>query len=253
VSAVFAVSAPDTHVLIYGAGPGGAVDGASPQTVAAGADGATVTAVPDTGHHFIAWSDGVATAARRDTDIQGDVVVTAVFAPDTHRLHYSAGAGGTVSGAASQTVDFGGSGSAVTAVPGSGYHFVAWNDGVTVAARTDTNVRADLTVAAAFARNPLATKVTITSNRTSVTHKRPVVLSGTISSTQPKNTHVVVYAKKPGSSTWVKLATRSTTSTHRWSYTYSPATKGTWYFQVRFAGTAKYAASTSSSRKVTVK
>jgi photosystem II stability/assembly factor-like uncharacterized protein len=99
----------------------------------------------------------------------------------------------------------------------------------------------------------IATKVTITSNRTSVTHRHPVTFSGSISSTQPKNTHIYVYARRPGSSTWVKLSTRHTTSSHHWSYSYSPPTKGTWYFQARFSATSKYGASTSSSRKIAVK
>jgi hypothetical protein len=98
----------------------------------------------------------------------------------------------------------------------------------------------------------VATSVSITSNHTTVTSGHPVVFSGHISSNRPRNTDVKVYAKQPGSSTWVYLSTRHTTSTHHWSYTYAPTIKGTWYFQVRYAGTSKYGASTSSSRKITV-
>jgi hypothetical protein len=42
-------------------------------------------------------------------------------------------------------------GSAVTAVPTTGYEFVDWSDGVQTAERTDTNVTADLSVTAHFA------------------------------------------------------------------------------------------------------
>ena len=47
----------------------------------------------------------------------------------------------------------GGSGSQVTAVPNTGYHFVQWSDGVTTAARTDTNVMANINVTASFAED----------------------------------------------------------------------------------------------------
>jgi photosystem II stability/assembly factor-like uncharacterized protein len=98
-----------------------------------------------------------------------------------------------------------------------------------------------------------ATKLHITSNHTKVTHRHPVTIYGTISPDMPSGTHVVVYAKKPHSSRWVKLATRSTYSRHHWTYKYAPSTRGTWYFQARFGATSKYAACTSSSRKISVR
>jgi len=67
-----------------------------------------------------------------------------------YTLTYSAGAGGTISGLSPQTVAAGGSGTPVTAVPNSGYHFVSWSDGVHTATRTDTNVTADKSVIASF-------------------------------------------------------------------------------------------------------
>ena len=168
----------------------------------------------------------------------------------TYTLVYASGGHGTVVGTSPQTVTSGSSGATVTAVPGTGYHFVSWSDGVTTASRIDTGVVDDITVAASFVQT---TKVTITSNHTSVVHKHPVAFSGTVSSNLAKNTHVAVYVLRPGTTTWVLLSTRHTTSTHRWTYTYSPSTKGTWYFQARYAGSSKYAASTSSSRKIAVK
>ncbi len=50
----------DTYTLTYTAGADGAIDGTSPQTVDYLADGTPVTAVPDTGYHFVSG----ATAAR---------------------------------------------------------------------------------------------------------------------------------------------------------------------------------------------
>ena len=45
----------------------------------------------------------------------------------------------------------GGSGTKVTAVAKTGYHFTSWSDGVTSASRTDSNVTANITVTANFA------------------------------------------------------------------------------------------------------
>ena len=65
-------------------------------------------------------------------------------------LSYTAGAGGTISGSASQTVSRGGSGSAVIATPDTGYSFVDWSDGYLNAERTDSSVTANKAVTANF-------------------------------------------------------------------------------------------------------
>jgi hypothetical protein len=336
VSASFAIN---TYQLHYSAGVGGTISGTASQTVNHGGSGTAVTALPSTGYHFVAWSDGHPTAARTDSGVVGNVSASATFALNTYQLHYSAGSGGTISGTASQTVNYGGSGTAVTATPTAGYHFVAWSDGVPTAARTDSGVTDAITVTAVFAIGEpdtappvttwpgwaatfitrativlsaadgygtgvastyyrldggaettytaafsvtktgahtlefwsvdragnvesfhtatftvlIATSVSITSDHTSASYGHAIVFSGHVSSNISTNSHVEVWAKKPGSSTWVKLSTRHSTSTHHWSYTYAPPAKGTWYFQVRYAGTSKYGPSTSSSRAVTVK
>ncbi len=154
VTANFAVDAPDTRTLAYGAGPGGTITGTSPQTVVLGGSGTVVTAIANTGYHFTSWSDGVLTAARTDANVTVDKSVTANFAINTYTLHYTAGTGGTISGTADQTVPYGGSGTAVTAVPNTGYDFVEWSDGGTDAARTDTNVTANHTISATFSSLP---------------------------------------------------------------------------------------------------
>jgi uncharacterized repeat protein (TIGR01451 family) len=72
-------------------------------------------------------------------------------------LTYTAGANGTITGTTPQTVNYGASGSAVTAVPSAGYHFVKWSDDVMTASRTDTNVTANISVTATFAITAPAT------------------------------------------------------------------------------------------------
>jgi subtilase family serine protease len=77
------------------------------------------------------------------------------LAPVTsYTLTYSSGVNGSISGITSQTVSSGGSGTPVTAVAGSGYHFVSWSDGVATATRTDTNVAANINVTASFDSDP---------------------------------------------------------------------------------------------------
>ena len=80
-------------------------------------------------------------------------LLTLLKATSRFTLTYVAGEHGTIVGTTPQTVDFEGSGTEVTAVADSGYHFVSWSDGITTAARTDTNVTADHTFTATFAQD----------------------------------------------------------------------------------------------------
>ncbi len=81
------------------------------------------------------------------------VIVPVTVALNTYSLTYTAGANGTITGIVNQTVAQGGSGSAVTAIPNNGYHFVDWSDGVKTATRTDRNVTGNIAVTAIFAAN----------------------------------------------------------------------------------------------------
>jgi len=167
MNAIFAVNTPVTPVtyaLKYIAGSNGTITGTLSQTVNSGASGTAVTAVANSGYHFLNWSDGVTTASRTDTNVTANMTVTALFAANTpvtpvttYTLKYIAGSGGTITGTASQTVNSGASGAAVTAVANSGYHFLNWSDGVSTASRTDANVTANMTVTALFAANTAST------------------------------------------------------------------------------------------------
>jgi hypothetical protein len=55
--------------------------------------------------------------------------------PVTYTLTYTAGANGSITGSSQQTVDEGASGSAVTAVPATGYQFSSWSDASTTTRR----------------------------------------------------------------------------------------------------------------------
>ncbi|GAK55384.1 secreted protein [Candidatus Vecturithrix granuli] len=76
------------------------------------------------------------------------------MAPATYTLTYTAGANGSISGTTPQTVNHGASGTAVTAVPNTGYRFVKWSDNSTANPRTDTNVTAAISVTALFEATP---------------------------------------------------------------------------------------------------
>ena len=67
-----------------------------------------------------------------------------------YTLKYLAGTGGYISGATTQTVWSGESGTEVTAIANTGYLFNGWSDGVSTASRTDTNVYQNETVTAKF-------------------------------------------------------------------------------------------------------
>ncbi|MGJ8654761.1 MAG: Ig-like domain-containing protein, partial [Opitutaceae bacterium] len=69
-----------TYTLTYTAGVNGSISGSSSQVVSAGADGSTVTAVPDTSYSFVNWSDGSTANPRTDLNVTSNITVTANFA-----------------------------------------------------------------------------------------------------------------------------------------------------------------------------
>lgn len=142
-----------TYTLLYHAGENGTLEGDTHQTVSHGHNATTVVAVPDFGYHFVQWSDGVTSASRTDLNILDHLDVTAEFAINTYTLTYLADSNGSVEGEAVQVLEHGQSGTSVTAIPNTGYHFVQWSDGVTAPHRTDENILDDLTVTAEFAIN----------------------------------------------------------------------------------------------------
>ncbi len=158
VAATFAIN---VYTLTYAAGENGTIEGATVQNVEDGTSGTSITAVPAEGYHFIDWSDGRTDNPRIDTDAGGNVTVTANFAINTYTLTYVPGENGRIVGENSQTVNHGGDGVSVTAVPDPGYRFEGWSDGVTTATRHDTNIIEGLTVNAIFAPKPVEEKIPV--------------------------------------------------------------------------------------------
>ena len=80
-------------------------------------------------------------------------------APTVYTVTFVEGANGTITGTKVQNVTQGGSATAVTAVPLTGYHFVNWSGSLTSTANplTVSNVTANMTITANFAINSVNT------------------------------------------------------------------------------------------------
>ncbi|MBW2623426.1 MAG: DUF1566 domain-containing protein, partial [Deltaproteobacteria bacterium] len=147
----------NTYTVTFAAGPGGDLSGASSQTVVFGNSCSAVTAVPDTGYHFAGWTGAVYDDSNplAVTNVTSDMTVTANFGVNTYTVDFTAGAGGSITGALSQAVEHGSDTTTVTAVPasGDGYYFTGWTGDYT---GTDnplviTRVISDMTIQAGFA------------------------------------------------------------------------------------------------------
>ncbi|WP_281890457.1 InlB B-repeat-containing protein [Paenibacillus sp. YYML68] len=149
----------DSHTVTY---DGNGSTGGTVPAVVTQSYNSTVTvsgntgALVRTGYTFAGWNtaaDGTGTdyAADATFTLSGNVTLYAKWTINTYTLTYTAGANGQLVGAAVQSVSFGGSGTAVTAVPDTGYTFTGWSDGLQTATRTDAQVASNLQVTASFA------------------------------------------------------------------------------------------------------
>ncbi|MEI7498154.1 MAG: FISUMP domain-containing protein [Candidatus Falkowbacteria bacterium] len=87
-------------------------------------------------------------------------------APTIHQLTYTTDGYGTITGSSTQRIAFNTNGTEVTATPNTGYHFTAWNDGLTNPTRIDTNIRNNQTYTANFAINTYTLTYTVGANGT---------------------------------------------------------------------------------------
>lgn len=92
-------------------------------------DTVEISATATAHHHFVQWDDGNTQNPRRVV-INGDITLTAIFAPDTHTVTLSADSiiHGVCSGSGAYVY---GTAATVTATPYSGYQFSHWSDGAT--------------------------------------------------------------------------------------------------------------------------
>ncbi len=119
------------------------------------------------GHTLVEWcsDSGLTTPFSFSTAITNDTTLYASWTNNSYTLTYSAGSNGSITGTTPQTVEYLGSGTAVSAVPDSGYRFLKWSDSSTDNPRTDANVSGNITVTASFELIPPPITPTTTTTR----------------------------------------------------------------------------------------
>jgi hypothetical protein len=150
----FGTNAPDVNVHFdANGGTGSMSDETSPYGTA---KALTSNSFTKASYAFSGWNtlaNGTGTAYADGASYPFTAVAT-LYAQWTvnssYTLTYIAGVHGSLTGTLQQTVNYGASGTAVTAVAVSGYHFVDWSDGSTANPRTDTNVTTNISVKASF-------------------------------------------------------------------------------------------------------
>ena len=157
--------ASDSVTINFISGSNGTLSGTASQTINYGGNAATVTAVPNTGYHFVNWTEGstvVGTAAALSaTYVTNTHSYTANFAVDSIVVNFASGGNGTLTGAVSQSINYGGSATAVTAVPATGYHFVNWTEGTTVVGTLATLPVTNVTAAHTYTANFASDSITV--------------------------------------------------------------------------------------------
>jgi Divergent InlB B-repeat domain len=151
---IWATNIVVVHTVVFDEGAHGsrAGGGALTQQVVEATAAVAPVITPDTGYVFDGWDAAFDAVA-------SNMTIHAQYSPIQFTLTYLAGPNGSISGTATQAVDFGADGLSVTAEPDTGYHFSDWSDGSTVATRSEVGVTEDLTVTANFKTNipPLVT------------------------------------------------------------------------------------------------
>lgn len=140
-----------TFTVQYLAGVEGRIEGNANQTVSAGEDAVSVTAVPNTGWVFVKWSDGVTEATRTDKGVSADISITALFEKIAYNIEYAAGEHGKIEGELLQSITYLEYGTTVKAIPEEGYRFAKWSDGGTNPERKDIVTR-DIIITAEFVK-----------------------------------------------------------------------------------------------------
>ena len=101
------------------------------------------------GQRYLQYQVSLGIGSSKITPIFYDL--TFYYSLATFTLNYSPGANGSLGGSLTQVVNAGTSGSAITPLPATHFHFVNWSDGSTATPRFDTNVTQNIGVTANFA------------------------------------------------------------------------------------------------------
>ena len=258
ISAIFAIN---TYTIVPSAGAHGTISPATAQTVDWGAN-KTVTITPATGFHISdVKRDGVSIGASSSVtfaNVTADHTIAATFEIDTYSVVPSAGAGGSISPATTQTVTYGGS-TTFTITPATGYHVSDVKvDGASVGAvrsYTVTNVRWNRTIRAIF-RVTRATSTRL-SCPASVKVGETLKLTGTVTPSSAIG-RVTIYKTRLVGRKWISAGSvRVQVTGGKYRYSLRPTKTGTWRFTAKYtggqAGATKYKASMSTVKGVRVK
>jgi hypothetical protein len=192
-------------------------------------------------------------------NLASDFVAKWTFsAPSTPTLTYTAGAGGSIVGSATQSVASGSDGTTVTATPSAGYHFVSWSDGLLTAIRRDTSVFNDTAVSAAFALDTFSFATTTKlAGPTSVKVKKTLKLTGTVRSALAPGKVTIAMTRLVGKKWKSAGSVKVSVKAGSYSYSFKPKYKGSWRFVATYTGgvvgVTTYKASKSATKAVKVK
>lgn len=126
----------------------GSTDFYSCNSVTSSSDISSNNCVTD-GHRYLQYqitltsSDNLSTPTFNNISIQ--------YSPQTFTVSFLAGDHGSISGTASQTIEYGNSTSSISAIGDSGYHFTNWSDGNTQNPREIIGITSNKTLTANFA------------------------------------------------------------------------------------------------------
>ncbi|WP_224982943.1 InlB B-repeat-containing protein [Geomonas agri] len=160
--AISASFAPVLYTILTTSGSGGRIDCTPGYSVTYNGT-VSCTALADTGYHIASVAvdaadqpaaSGTSSYTYPFTEVTANHDLRVVFAVNTYTVNYTAGDHGTLTGTATQTVNYGGSTTAVTAVPATGYHFLGWIGGNGFSSTPNplvlTGVTGNVTVTAGF-------------------------------------------------------------------------------------------------------
>ncbi|MCH2209087.1 MAG: InlB B-repeat-containing protein, partial [Lentisphaerales bacterium] len=149
-TAGFILTSLQKYDVNFSAGANGSIVENTYQVIRHGEDSVPVEAIPATGYHFVEWSNGSTSNPLTLTRVIADTELIAEFAINNHTVTFRPGLNGSITGELSQSVDYGGGTSEVTAVPADGFRFKEWSDGYQSATRVVNTVEEDLTFTALF-------------------------------------------------------------------------------------------------------
>jgi len=164
------------YTITFTSDSNGIISGSASQQVTANGSATAVTAVGNTGYHFVNWTDATTNAVISTANpltlstVTANQTIKANFAADSAstswQVSFGTGTGsGSITGTLVQNVANGASASTVVAVPNPGFVFTNWTDGNnntwTTPSLTLTNVISAMTLTANFVSGPyLSTSVT---------------------------------------------------------------------------------------------